>query len=123
MYQLTDTEVVVRLSDGSFIPPDPANADRQVYEAWIMAGNEPLPATEPPSPSPPEQIEALEREQQLPKVTREFMLIAMEEKAIELGAGQGLAPEQAIALLRAGNPGYRKVKELDEQIAHLRSLM
>jgi hypothetical protein len=82
----------------------------------------PLPAP-PPPPDYLAQIDALEREHQMPKVTREFMLASMEEKAIELGATQGLTPEQSIAALRAGNPGYRKVKELDERIAALRALL
>lgn len=74
----------------------------------------------PPAPSAHEQIEALERQHMLPRATREFMLTFMEATAIQQGAGQGLTAPQAIAALRAGNSGYRKVKELDEQIAALR---
>lgn len=69
------------------------------------------------------QIEALEREHMAPKWQRDFTLGAMEREAVSIGAGQGLTPEQSIAVLRAGNPGYRKLKELDEQIAALRALM
>lgn len=78
-------------------------------------------AIEPILPSPAEQIEALEREHMMPRATREFMLTFMETNAIQQGGEQGLTPEQSISALRVGNSGYRKVKELDEQISALRA--
>jgi hypothetical protein len=40
----TEFNIVQRLSDGAFIPFDPANTDYQTYLKWVAEGNEPLPA-------------------------------------------------------------------------------
>lgn len=58
------------------------------------------------------QIASLEAQNMLPRVTREFMVGWMEERAVSMG----LTVEQ----LRESHFAYRKVKELDEQIATLR---
>jgi uncharacterized small protein (DUF1192 family) len=77
------------------------------------------------TPKDPEQIAAMEKAEKqaeidrieaaamLPRVTREFMVGWMEERAVSMG----LTVEQ----LRADHFAYRKVKELDEQIAALRA--
>ncbi|MBV1705848.1 MAG: hypothetical protein KGQ37_01420 [Hyphomicrobiales bacterium] len=38
---------VRRLADDAFIPEDQHNRDWQAYQAWLKAGNQPLPATGP----------------------------------------------------------------------------
>jgi hypothetical protein len=48
-YQLTPGSCVLRVSDGVFIPPDPANSDWQAYQAWQADGNQ---ASEPDEPAP-----------------------------------------------------------------------
>ena len=52
MYQLTTSTSIKRLSDGAFIPPDPANTDYAAYLAWLEEGNTPLPAPPEPEPAP-----------------------------------------------------------------------
>lgn len=49
-YRLTETDMVVRLADGAFIPPDPQNRDRAAFEAWLAAGGVPDPAEVPAAP-------------------------------------------------------------------------
>lgn len=57
------------------------------------------------------QIETLEAQQLLPRITREFMLASFEQAA----AAAGIDPMI--------NVGYAKLKEFDTQIAVLRDLL
>ena len=47
-YTLTaQPDIIVRDSDGAFIPTDPDNIDYQDYLAWLDEGNEPTPYAPP----------------------------------------------------------------------------
>lgn len=52
-YQLTDSDAVIRTKDQAWIPNDPGNGDRIVYEQWLVDGGVPDPAAPPPTPEPP----------------------------------------------------------------------
>jgi hypothetical protein len=51
-YQLAQYNMIIRLSDNAFIPPDPANIDYQEYLLWLEEGNTPLPPDPEPEPEP-----------------------------------------------------------------------
>ena len=48
MYKLTkEGYMILRTTDGAYIPVNPDNTDYQAFLAWKAEGNEPLPADEP----------------------------------------------------------------------------
>lgn len=51
-YTLTNSQSVIRDTDGACIPFDPANTDYRAYLAWIEEGNEANPYVAPPPPVP-----------------------------------------------------------------------
>lgn len=114
MYKQTKYNSITRLSDNASIPADPANRDYANYLLWLAEGNTPEPADPEPAPSALQQIQKLEQDNALAlqRTTREVLLALMEKEAAALG----VTPTQ----LRKVNPGYRRVKELDEQITALR---
>lgn len=59
------------------------------------------------------QISILEIESMIPRVMREFTLAVMEKEAIAAG--------YTLDQLYSANIGYKKLKDLDSQIKHLRS--
>ena len=50
-YQLTASDLILRTTDGAFIPPDPGNRDYRDYLEYLAAGNTPEPAP-PLEPAP-----------------------------------------------------------------------
>jgi hypothetical protein len=46
-YKLILNNLCILKSDGTVIPPDPANTDYQAFLAWCAEGNVPTPADEP----------------------------------------------------------------------------
>ena len=58
-YQLTETDAVIRNSDGAFIPNDEGNRDWIEYQAWLEGGGVPDPYMPPETPPPTQEQEAL----------------------------------------------------------------
>jgi hypothetical protein len=53
LYALTATDAILRVADGAYIPNDPTNRDRMLYDAWVSAGNTPDPYVAAPVPLAP----------------------------------------------------------------------
>jgi len=66
-------------------------------------------------PGPLAQIAALESATMIPRVTREFMIAAMELE------GSRMTPPVTPEALYLANIGYRRLRDMDEQIATLRA--
>jgi len=52
-YQLTNTSIILRKTDGANIPADSRNVDYIAYCAWTTLGNTADPVPPPPPVSPP----------------------------------------------------------------------
>lgn len=112
---------------GENFPPDVVAVSAEAY-ATLMAGQSQGKEIRPgaggapelfdaPDASPVDQIAALEAESMLPRVAREFMLAG-----IELEASRNVPPITTEQLY-AANIGYKKLKDLDDEIAALRDLL
>lgn len=73
----------------------------------------PIPIQEDPSAKVIQSIEQIERQILMNRAVREFLLLSAEATA----ATQGVTPEQLYTV----NSAYKKVKDVDTQIAALRS--
>lgn len=94
--------------DGFYAASDwvsPSEGWQELTEAeWLLSNPQ---VVGNPSDAIRAQIDALERQQLMPRATREFMLMFMELNA----------PAEVLAV----NPGYQAVKAFDEQIKALRA--
>lgn len=66
-------------------------------------------------PSPLEKISMIEAVSMIPRVVREFTIAGLEREA----ALDAVSPAQ----LYLANPGYKRLKDLDDEIAALRDLL
>lgn len=120
-YQLTHEGYVIKDGDTNVptakVPGIEAHPETLAYEAWLDAGNVPLPA-DPVVLTPAEivaRIQELEDQYLMPRITRETIIALAEERALAMGL--------TLEYLRTKNKGYAALKTLDEQIAALRSQM
>lgn len=119
MYKLqSNSDCVVRVSDGAFIPCDESNRCYQEYLQWVAEGNTPTPADLPSAPyiSPQDQIAALEAQYYINRGSRELELRLMEREAFNM-ATEGHSAEDILA----DQPYYIKLKALDDAIKELRA--
>lgn len=114
-YVIRDGDTKISITDTPEFPN--TNPDYLAYLQWLADGGVPLPA-DPVVLTPEEaqaQIDALERQYLMPRITRETTIALAEERA----AVMGISLEQ----LRIKNKGYAGLKTLDEQIQALRALI
>ena len=82
---LTNTGVL-RIDDGAYVPADPMNVDWQSYQAWLVAGNIPIPADPPIAPLDLNDFQNL---------SRAFRAKCISDLAFRLGVAPGtLTPTQ-----------------------------
>lgn len=124
--EVSDRQVAQRGADGWAVVPD-----WRGYKYWLPDGkcfvineagfeppidaltSEPAPVVHEPSPL--EKISMIEAVSMIPRVVREFTITGLEREA----AIDAVSPEQ----LYLTNPGYKRLKDLDDEIAALRDLL
>lgn len=116
---IKENSLVRRLADGAQIPNDPANADWQVFQAWISAGNTPQSADMPhPNISIKAQLEAIDRATMLGvRGLREFILAMAGVTDHLITDGTVPIPGEPIS----DNIGIQKIYQLEQQAAALRA--
>lgn len=62
MYKLTNSNVLLRLSDKAYIPISEDNTDYQEYLSWIAKGNQPEPYEVPMAEIAAKNVQALQAE-------------------------------------------------------------
>lgn len=67
LYKLTSGTMVIRTTDGVFIPADTRNGDYAAYQAWLGLGNTPDPADVDPVPTLDQIYDATVLQQQVLK--------------------------------------------------------
>ena len=112
MYKQKNEFIVIRTTDGSSIPADPANTDYAAYLAWLSEGNTPEPADVPPPPTVQDELNALDAENMLTQRNlREFILLTTE--AIKVATNNAVD----LSLI----PGVAKVVSVEGQAVALRA--
>lgn len=111
---------VIRISDNATIPVDVLNSDYIQFLADKKAGAVVAPADVPnPNIAINAAIAAIEQATMVPRIVREEMLIAMQDKATAMAAMMG--ETRTATDILAASIAYRKVKAVDDQIKSLRS--
>ena len=82
--QIRDSDAVLRRADNAYIPPDPANSDRQRYSEWLAEGNTP----DPPDTLPP--VTMIPSFDFLSRFTRDEQLEMQNACATDATLGAGL---------------------------------
>lgn len=109
------------LSDGAVvrtIRADESFAEAMFSGAWRLAEEQ---DADTPAPTPAEvvlnTIQKMEREQLMPRITRESILRLAEKEASEISDATGID----VSVLLSKNKGYMALKAFDNQIAALRA--